>query len=160
MPRSAATMLGLMLVALSIGFNTVRYPVVWEMVGPVRASDSVQSVAASPQDAPDHPSQPADPIEVKPTPEVADKVALGDSPSVQGSRASSDVAVASEGNAQKPLVPVTPMISANASGFGAAGGAGICRLPPVVQADVSAAGRVPSQSVGRSIPVYPTTGIE
>jgi hypothetical protein len=163
MPRSAATMLGLMLVAISIGFNTVRYPVVWEMVGPVRASESVQSAVASPSEKPDsppQPSQPADPIEGKPTPEVADKVVAGDSLSVEGSPASGDRAVASEAEARKPLVPVTPVISANALGFGAAGGAGIRRLPPVVQTDLGAANRVSAQSFGRAIPVYPTTGIE
>ena len=39
MPRSAAAILGLTLVAFSIGFNTVRYPMVWEMIGPARASE-------------------------------------------------------------------------------------------------------------------------
>ena len=38
MPKTAATMTGLLLAACSIGFNTVRYPIVSEMVGPALAS--------------------------------------------------------------------------------------------------------------------------
>lgn len=56
MPRSAAAILGLMLVALSIGFNTMRYPVVWEMVGPARASKSAQPAAALQSEKPDGPA--------------------------------------------------------------------------------------------------------
>ncbi len=38
MPKTAATMSGLVLAACSIGFNTIRYPIVSEMVGPALAS--------------------------------------------------------------------------------------------------------------------------
>ena len=45
MPRSAATIFGLALVAFSIGFNTVRYPIVWDMVGP--ASERERAVVGA-----------------------------------------------------------------------------------------------------------------
>ena len=38
MPRSAATLFGLAFVAFSIGFNTWRYPIVWQMAGATTAS--------------------------------------------------------------------------------------------------------------------------
>ena len=47
---------GLVLVASSIGFNTVRYPVVWEMVGPARANESAQPAAASQPEKPESPT--------------------------------------------------------------------------------------------------------
>ena len=79
MPRSATTILGLALVAFSIGFNTVRYPIVWEMVSPARASEKVKPSAPSPPEEPaSRPSAPpqrpappprkAEPIAVKPAP--------------------------------------------------------------------------------------------
>jgi hypothetical protein len=37
MPRSAATIFGLVLVACSIGFNLWRYPIVWRMADPIVA---------------------------------------------------------------------------------------------------------------------------
>ena len=48
MPKSAATIFGLALVAVSIGFNIWRYPIVWRMSGPT-APSTAQTAAAPPQ---------------------------------------------------------------------------------------------------------------
>ena len=48
MPRSATTILGFVLVAFSIGFNTIRYPVVWEMVNPARANETAEPATVTP----------------------------------------------------------------------------------------------------------------
>jgi hypothetical protein len=161
MPRSAATLLGLVLVALSIGFNTVRYPVVWEMVGPARASESAQPAAAKPEQpespAPPQqpPSPPVKPIEVKPVAEAAEKIKAGGAASTEAK--TEDDAASAEPVARKPLVPVAPMISSNAPGSGA----GMRRLPPVESVDSNAAvSRDTAAVLNGSIPVYPTTGIE
>ncbi len=48
MLRTAATLLGFAVVAFSIGFNTIRYPLVWEMTGPAQTKEAAQPVAVSP----------------------------------------------------------------------------------------------------------------
>jgi hypothetical protein len=162
----------LMLVAFSIGFNTVRYPVVWEMVNPARASESVQPAAASQPEKPESPtpapppSNPAKPIAVQPAPEATDKTVIGNAQSAESNSASGDAATASEEAAaaerevRKPLVPVTPVSAPNALRNEAAGGAGIRRLPPVARANANPVNRDPTRPFDGSIPVYPTTGIE
>ena len=166
MPRSAATILGLTLVALSIGFNTARYPVVWEMASPARASQAAASAAAiqpekpeSPAPLPQQPSRPAEPIKVKSVSEVTDKITVDNTVSAEAKPATGGAA-AVEPEAQKPLVPVMQISSASAPPSEAAGGAGIRRLPPVKRADSIAVDRNTSPSFNGSIPVYPTTGIE
>ena len=51
MPRPAATILGLVLVASSIGFNIWRYPIVWRMAGPM-AAPAAATPAATPKATP------------------------------------------------------------------------------------------------------------
>jgi hypothetical protein len=182
MPRFAATILGLVLVAFSIGFNTVRYPVVWEMVNPARANETVQpatvtqpaepeSLAPAPPVPASPPPEPAKPIEVTPTPEVkaapevTDKTVDGNTQVGEGgtsdgdAAAKSEEAVEAELAARKPLVPVTVVSTPSVPGDEAGGGAGISRLPPVDQNDPNLASRN-AQLSGGSIPIYPTTGIE
>ena len=64
MPKTAAAVLGFALVTGSIGFNTVRYPVVWQMVGSVNpsqpATESNPAVAA-PQSIASEPTAPESP---------------------------------------------------------------------------------------------------
>jgi hypothetical protein len=47
MPRSATIIFGLVAVAVSIGFNVWRYPIVWRMTGPT-ATPTVTAPAATP----------------------------------------------------------------------------------------------------------------
>lgn len=67
MPRTAATIVGLVLVACSIGFNTSRYPIVWRMTGPSAVTASEPAAAPPTTPASDKPTEPAKPAEpVKP----------------------------------------------------------------------------------------------
>jgi hypothetical protein len=180
MPRFAATILGLVLVAFSIGFNTVRYPVVWEMVNPAQANAAVPTTTVTQPAEPESPAppapvtpppEPAKPIEVTPTPEVkatpdvTDKTVNGTVQASEGGTSDTDAAAKSEEAveadlaARKPLVPVTVVSSPRFAGNVAVGGAGISRLPPVDQNDPNPATRNAQLSSG-SIPIYPTTGIE
>ncbi len=185
MPRSAATILGLALVAFSIGFNTARYPIVWEMVSPTRASEKAQPSAPSPPEQPasrppappQRPAPPrkAEPIAVKPAPKppapkppapkVAKKSVVDDSRPTgagpaSGRAVANDKAAPAKAKPQKRLVPVTQVTLANAPANEATGAAVIRRLPPVEPTDSSSANRQPAIFSGGSIPVYPTTGIE
>ena len=157
MPRPAAIIMGLVLVASSIGFNMVRYPMVWEMVGPVQASESAQPAAVQEQEQHENqpsaepfkpsplPARPIEPIEVKPTPEVGDQVIADDGISL------------TDLEPRKPLVPVMPIGLSSMGGSAAMGGEGIRRLPPV---DASVAAPNHGQFADGTIPIYPTTGIE
>lgn len=174
MPKAATIILGLVLVAVSIGFNTVRYPVVWEMIDPARASGLAQSAVASqprqtaslptlPERAPPLQLEPAKPIAMNLEAKVAGKNASDRKPSIEASRKVADTMTgdkapaASGPESRKLLVPVTP---ASAVGNEAVGGAGIRRLPPVVKNEADAANGRLRLSFDGSIPVYPTTGIE
>ena len=168
MPRSAATMLGLILVAASIGFNTVRYPVVWQMLSPANAAQPSPPKTSPPEEpespaAPAHqpapPSPPAVPMAIRHEPEVAEKVAVGNPAPAETKTATGINATVVE--ARKPLVPVPPLGLHNAPGNEAAGVAGIRRLPPLLtQTEPIVAARNPSESIDGSIPMYPSTGIE
>ena len=173
MPRTAATILGFVLVALSIGFNTVRYPEVWEMVNPNRASEVPPSAAAPPPEkpasappqlaVPSPPPKPIEvkppkPIEVKPTPAVAEKAAV-ELPGVEQKKAAGNEFAADQ-EGRKPLVPVAQVNTAETPEKGGADGAGIRRLPPVDPNSANLANRNFQQMQGGSIPIYPTTGIE
>jgi outer membrane biosynthesis protein TonB len=170
----------LALVAFSIGFNTARYPIVWEMVSPARASEKAQPSAPSPPEQPasrppappQRPAPPrkAEPIAVKPAPKppapkVAKKSVADDSRPTSagpasGRAAANDKATPAEAKPQKRLVPVTQVTLANAPANETTGAAVIRRLPPVEPTDSSSANRQPAMFSGGSIPVYPTTGIE
>ena len=163
MPRSAATIVGLVLVASSIGFNAHRYPVVWEMVGPARAEQSTQPSAASQSEKPESPTaqppvpppaEPAKPIDMKP--DAAGTGAGQDGLSAKAGLAGGDDGAAAEPNLRRPLVPVTPVSMVG----GPADPAVIRRLPPVEQSGTNPVSAQGGQLPGGSIPVYPTTGIE
>jgi len=188
MPRSAATIFGLALAAISIGFNTVRYPLVWEMIGPARAGEKVLSSApsalaepashpptppprAAPPPRPALPPRKAEPIAVKPAPVVAQKsVAKKPQPAAPGPEsgqaaadkkpAASPKVAAAEPKPQKRLVPVTQVSRSNAPADTATVGTVIRRLPPVEPVDPNATNGNAAPTPDGSIPVYPTTGIE
>jgi hypothetical protein len=173
----------LALVALAIGFNTSRYPIVWEMLDPARAGPPAQPAAASqpekaetPAPAAAPPTPEPKPIAVAPVPEMTDKT-IADNSAPPAAKASGQdtpnshanengIAASNPENAappaaepetpQKPLVPVA-LVSTSAA---PAGAQNLRRLPPVDQADSSQMGRDAAQSPGGSIPVYPSTGIE
>ncbi len=184
MLRPAAVLLGVTLIAVSIGFNTMRYPVVWEMVGPKQTAVDTPP-AAEPAPRPEEPkppetvseptvpreepkaleltSKPAEPIEVAPAPEVGKQVAAEDVQETDAEVISMPVdhpaeATVEEKTAEtpKPLVPVSLASTTEAAGPQAVFGEGIRRLPPV---EMSQSLPVSVQAVDGAIPIYPTTGV-
>jgi hypothetical protein len=159
MPRPVAILLGLMLAALSIGFNTVRYPMIWEMVGPVKATEPTQPKAMPQAEKPENPqslSQQAEPIKVKPMPEVGNQV-VANHAVLATEKPASTVKATNPWDTQRPLVPVLAVGLSNATGIKSAGGEVIRRLPPVAAGVVNPSSK---QIPNGSIPIYPTTGIE
>ena len=175
MPRSAATIFGLALAACSIGFNTVRYPMVWEMIGPARVGErALSSVPSPPAEPASHPPTPppraappsrpapsprkAEPIAVKPAPVVAQKsVAKQPQPAAAGPKNDQAAAgpkpaatkqVAAAPKPQKQLVPVTQVSLPNAPADAATIGTVIRRLPPVDPADPNTTARQRSAGGG------------
>jgi hypothetical protein len=167
MPRSAATVFGLVLVAFSIGFNTARYPVVWEMVKPARASESAQAAIASQAEQPEPPpppqpvpSLPAKPIDVKPASDSASKVVADTAAPADAAPARPVEAATGQSETRKALVPVTPISSERGLAGESVVGVGIRRLPPVPPSDPLAVSHDAAVLANGSIPFYPTTGIE
>ena len=177
MPRSAATILGLILVAFSIGFNTTRYPVVWEMANPARATEAAQPTEALQPEKPEslaptapHETVPASshptlPIRMQPASEIAGRIIIDASESGRNGSASSEATdwdkdAAAGVESRKPLVPVTSVGLPSASVSTVVGGAGIRRLPPVERTSSDVTKRVLARSSDGTIPVYPSTGIE
>ena len=189
MPRSAATIFGLALAAISIGFNTVRYPLVWEMIGPARAGEKavLSSASSAPAEPASHsptpppraappprpapPPRKAEPIAVKPAPVVAQKSVAkkpqpaaaspknGEAAAGQKPAANKQVAAVPP-KPQKQLVPVTQVSLSNAPADAATVDTVIRRLPPVEPTDANAPSRSIPPTPDGSIPIYPTTGIE
>jgi hypothetical protein len=92
MPRPATVLLGLILVACSIGFNTMRYPVVWEMVGPAQTHPSAQSAAATQSEKaePSVPSQQAEPPPAPPAKPIEAPTATASTDGVGAGNAGGD----------------------------------------------------------------------
>jgi hypothetical protein len=170
MSRTAASTLGLILVALSIGFNTMRYPVVWEMAGPAQANEPAQTAAASPSEKADDVAQvrppqpasqtepsPAGQAESKPNSDLVDRMAADRSASGETNAPSNAERDANAGSfdkpeTQRPLVPVTSLGGTELA-------AGVRRLPPVDRVNSGRMGRSAGSISGGSFPVYPSTGI-
>jgi hypothetical protein len=188
MPRTAATLCGLVLVALCIGLNTVRYPIVRQML----ASTAVASVSdPSSSPATDQPAPAADsppsrvPSEtapsssaaaaVKPVPEVAQG---SDGERATSTSGANDGTVSAEtktpipdppsGDAEsagrslkpeRPLVPVPAIPVPGGAALGVDPAALVRRLPPVDANQPVPAGSMGASSPDGTIPVYPTTGI-
>jgi hypothetical protein len=175
MPRSAATIFGLVLVASSIGFNTWRYPVVWRMAGSPAASadsgDSSQPSAAQPARAlsaePERAALPptlATQGEMRPEPNAANPTAapsppLGANPPSGAELAAVDHRLPTTTGQEKPLAPV-PRVVAFEKSVGAAADIAVRRLPPVDPNVPSPPIRHVSENPGGAIPIYPSTGIE
>ncbi len=157
MPRSVATLIGCILAALSLGFNIVRYPVVWEMAGPVGPSESADTSASAREEPsePAPPPNPVGPIAATPSPEPIHAIVADEGPSAEAS-AEDDALADDDAGMHRLLAPVIPIGAAPGN---AAGGAVLRRLPPVEQGLPQNRPGIDSAYAG-SIPVYPTTGIE
>jgi hypothetical protein len=177
MPKTAATMTGLLLAACSIGFNTIRYPIVSEMVGPALAyapsGEPLPPAPAAPPMQPEPPSPasapsnsaagnpPAAQAEVQPVPDVAGAIADAALPAAEladsAAAARDDGAATASTSPEKPLAPVS--LAAVSGPAAAADPSGAVRRLPPVDLSPPAAGR-DWQPTGGSIPVYPSTGIK
>jgi len=174
MPRSAATIIGLALVAVSIGFNIWRYPIVWRMISPVAAPAAPRAPAAVEASHPSAAASAVQPIKLPPaqpqpaTPQPATPPLMlatqGEPKPVRGPASDAAPAAAERGlpastSLEKPLVPV-PRMAAVAKPIGTAdAAAAVRRLPPV---DPNVPTMSGSYASGRSdaIPIYPSTGIQ
>jgi hypothetical protein len=179
MPRTAATMFGLVLVAVSIGYNTMRWPIVWQMVGPAEERAPPHESASPPAAPPEQPARPlpdrpataeppaspTPPIPAKPVPDL--QRAAGSAPTpIHAEPPVEAAAPAADENPppaaireEKPLVPVPRVRTVAGSAAEAGIDDTVRRLPPLDPSDPPpTAGAIPS--LDGSIRVYPSTGIE
>jgi hypothetical protein len=182
MPKTGATLCGLVLVAICIGLNTARYPVVWRMVASTTAPPaSDPSSPATDQPAPSRdplPSASPEPASgpaaaVKPVPDVAQGDAGTATPTpsdheegvtpAETKTAAPETAPANEGPAHRPtkpaLVPVPAMPPAGAIAAGGDAATAVRRLPPVDPNQPRPPGLGGSGSPDGTFPIYPSTGI-
>ena len=164
MVKTMATIFGLVLAAVSIGLNTARFPIVWQMADP--ASASKRSAESPPAASPEQPANPAPPVA---TPEATERFATDDpqpeetAPTSEYDVSPADDLPAMEGRTAAPPVmeePLAPVHFAGLSGgqrSGTVAREAVRRLPPVGRTGPIPAG---SWSNSGSIPVYPSTGIE
>ena len=143
MPKMAATLLGLALVAFSIGFNTARFPIVWGMVGPVGQPEAAIEPASKAPPQPAHPENPA-PVEPQQPSPTAEPPADSDQ-------------TAALAESRKPLVPVLPASVPKDAAGNADPAAGICRLPPVDHSGPGPGDRYTAQFFAGAVAVYPST---
>jgi hypothetical protein len=169
MPRSVATFLGLILVAVSIGFNVWRYPSLWPAVGETAtaapsnnslqpsASTSDAKLAESLSTEPaETPAPPTLATQSEPEPVAVNQAAAIPSPPAETPPAAPPAVVTKE---EKPLVPV-PRVVAAAGPIGAASStASVRRLPPV-EPDVPPMTTSALTLPTGTIPIYPSTGIK
>lgn len=166
MPKAVTAMLGLVLVAISIGFNTARYPIIWEMVGaagvnsspgPTKSpvSEEVERPTSSPPPVVSVPS-PSDAVVTPAAPRIGDRAADAAPASLKPVNTDGTAAAESE-----PSQSLTPVLAADvlAGGNGLIG-SGVRRLPPVQNDAATAAAQTAGQLTYGVIPVYPTTGID
>jgi hypothetical protein len=179
MPKSAATIFGLALVAVSIGFNIWRYPIVWRMTAP-SAPPATKTATAAPRPAPAavEPARSSvatsavQPIKLPPPkPESATPpLALAGSeapkpiPGVANSPTADAMATAEQSpsapdNLEKPLVPIPRMATAAIPIGTPKAAKEMHRLPPVDPNMPTLVGLSSCSSSAGAIPIYPSTGI-
>jgi len=152
----------MVLVALSIGFNTVRWPIVEPVVGRAEKS-ALPGESAAPPVVPEQPANPpaaqaadltpAAPA-VKPLPDLNKTV--GDDPPASPSEPPVDAPSIRQ---QAPLVPVPRVHTSAAPAAGIEYDGTVRRLPPIDPSEPPVVtGNRPSPD--GAIPVYPNTGIE
>ena len=159
-PKFAATMASLLLIASAIGVNIARYPIVWQMVG--RLDDPQQAVVSSQPAtqtvAPTTPPAPAEAIAMptpSPTPEKSAQtvgftqtVATTPVPSLPvkptepaaPAGLNSDVGT-NNGEPTGHIVgvrPMTPVVPADTASMSTASDTGVRRLPPADQVTATA----------------------
>lgn len=134
MPKSMATIFGLILAACAIGFNTWRYPITWPELA---KSDSSQPAATQPTPPSPEPAAPApekpSPASEKPAPEPEKPAAEKPAP-------------APDKPAPDKPAPAAPTVTASIPSFP------IKEVPPT-EADLAAAKRLAEPLANRLVPV-------
>jgi hypothetical protein len=163
MPKTLPAILAVAVIAFSIGFNTARYPIVWEMVGAsahVADESGGAETAAAPQ-----PAKADDLIASIPS----DNPALIRSAETQVPAAAySDRAEAVitepagvESSPQfVPLVPVPGYLFKDIGSQDVGQYTEVRRLPPVYEEAPIPAGRYTAEYPQSPVTIYPSTGIE
>jgi hypothetical protein len=168
------------IIAFSIGYNTARYPIVWEMVGQsAHLPEESSSTDASTVTQSEKPANPvasapgANPLpilsvdnslqrhadgEIRPAENRVLEGIMGEDNTPQA-----NVVIAGPPGTSPPatkLVPVPDNRFMSDGDRGAEQYPGVERLPPVYQASPIPAGHYAAQYPQSPIPIYPSTGIE
>ena len=163
MPKILPALVAVAVIAFSIGFNTVRYPIVWEMVGP-SAHLPEESSSSEPEMAPQS-TKPAESIASIPN----DNPLLAPSTETQLPAtifSEQAVVVKAEPAGAESSPPMTHLVPVPSNLFIGNGRQPteqypiVQRLPPVYQAAPIPAGRYAAEYPHSPIIIYPSTGKE
>jgi hypothetical protein len=163
MPKALPAIAAVAVIAFSIGFNTARYPIVWEMAGApghLPEESGGCGEATAPQSAKTDEviaSIPSDNSALTPSLEgQASPTVFSDQATV--------VKAEPAGIASPPefvqLVPVPGNLFNDSSSQGGDQYPGVRRLPPVYEAAPIPAGRYAAEYPQSPVTIYPSTGIE
>jgi hypothetical protein len=171
MPRTLPALGAVAVIAFSIGFNTVQFPVVWDMVGPTgesaEQSNADRQAADAQPDPASQPAQPAEPVPSAPSANAAltlpayEPVALPASPenampAAQAFQPPDGFADPARQTAK--LVPIPSNLFTGRDGR-APEQSQVERLPPVYESVAIPAGRYAAEYPQEPIPIYPSTGM-
>ncbi len=163
MPKTLPALVAVAIIAFSIGFNTARYPIVWEMVGPsahLPEESGGSEAATAPQSAKTDEliaSIPSD----NPAP------ALSAQAQAQAAVFSDQAVVvrAEPAGAESPplMTNLVPVPSDLFNDYGSRDGKQypqVRRLPPIYEAAPIPAGRYAAEYPQSPVTIYPSTGVE
>lgn len=181
-------MFGLFLVAGSIGFNTLRYPIVWQMVGttlqaapaetPAKPREEVNDLKSPPAaNSTPAPVSPAQPAEIKPVPDVTERIPANDLPAIPTYLEEATESSHGPASAERPteprgsLIPVSRGVDGAETSGNTEFAASVRRLPKVEDTSNAAwppnadaaYGRTPTDAPLPSqggCPIYPSTGLQ
>jgi hypothetical protein len=163
MPKTLPAILAAAVIAFSIGFNTARYPIVWEMVGAsahLPEESGGAETAAAPQPAK------ADELTASIPSDHSDLIQSAEAPGPAAVMSDQAVAVKTEpagvesSAAFVPLVPVPGYLFTDNGIQDGGPYPGVRRLPPVYEAAPIPAGRYAAEYPQSPVTIYPSTGIE
>lgn len=152
-------------IAFSIGFNTARYPIVWEMVGPA-ANMPEESNSSEPIEA-SQSVKPVEPIVTVPSDNPVGSPSADnfqDKPVNSESLQTNVQALPASANSDEFSPPMTRLVPVPSSLFIGNGGQAedqypaVQRLPPVNQVAPIPAGRYAAEYPQSPISMYPSTG--
>ncbi len=171
MPKILPALGVVAIIAFSIGFNTLRFPIVWEMVGPsahLPEDTNIAERAAGSESAPASQSaQPAEPIASAPrentvltsSADVPGGLLVSTENTLPGTQAfQAQAGLAESARQTAKLVPVPSNLFIG-NGTPPPEQYRVERLPPVYQSVAIPAGRYAAEYPQSPIPIYPSTGL-